>query len=120
MYFHRELCAHEGRQVLQGRLGDLRDGAVVEKEALLGLLPHALDFTQGALNGGLGAEVAVERDAETVRLIADALEHLQGLGVAVDEQGIRVAHADDLLQALRQAHDREPDRRCPAGPCRRR
>ena len=60
MYFHREFRAHEGRQVLQGRLGDLRHGAVVEEETLLGLLAHALDFTQGALDGGLGAEVAVE------------------------------------------------------------
>ena len=49
----------------------------------------------------------MERDAEAVRFVADALQDLQGLGVAVDEEGIRVAHADDLFQALRQAHDRE-------------
>ena len=87
MYFHREFRAHEGRQVLQRRLGDLRHGAVVKEQALLGLFAHALDFAQGALDRGLGAEVAVERDAETVRFIADALQDLQGLGIAVDEQG---------------------------------
>ena len=107
MYFHRQFRAHEGRQVFQGGLGDLRDGAVVEQQALLGLLAHAFDLAQGALDSCLGAEIPVESNAEAVRLVPDALQDFQGLGVPVDEQGIRIAHADDLLQALRQAHDRE-------------
>ena len=85
MYFHRELRTYKGRQVLQGGLGNLRDGTVVEEQTLLGLLANALDLAQGALDGGLGAEIAVEGDAETVRFVADPRQDLQGLGVAVDE-----------------------------------
>ena len=42
------------------------------------------------------------RDAETVRLVPDMHEHLQGRGIAVDKVRIRVARHYDLLQPLGQ------------------
>ena len=90
MDLHRQLRAHEGGKVLQGRTRDLRHGTIVEEQALLRLFTHALDFAEGALDGSLGTEVAVKGNAEAVRFVADVLEHLQGLGIPVDEQGIRI------------------------------
>ena len=79
MYPHRQLRPHQRRQILQRRLGDLRHGAIVQQQPLLGLLTHTFDLAEGALNGGLGAEIAVEGNAEAVRLVPDALLDLQGL-----------------------------------------
>jgi hypothetical protein len=55
----------------------------MQEQALLGLFSHALDFPQGALDGGLGPQIAVEGDAEAVSFVANALQDLQGLRVAV-------------------------------------
>ena len=49
----------------------------MEQQQLFGLLAYTLDLAEGALDGGLGAEVAVEDDAEAVRLVPDALQDLQ-------------------------------------------
>ena len=75
----------------------------MQQQALFRLLAHALDLVQGALDGRLGPQVAVEGDAEAVRFVADTLEHLQGLGIPVDKQRIRVPYPDYFFQPLGQA-----------------
>ena len=79
----------------------------MQQEPLLRLLADTLDLPQGGVDLGLAAEVAMEGDTETVRLVADLLQDFQRLGVAIDEKGIGIAHPDDLLQPLGQADDRQ-------------
>ena len=76
---HREVGADLRGQVLQRGGGDAGDGAVMEQQALLGLLADAFDVAQGAVDGRFGAEVAVEGDAEAVGFVADLLQDAQGL-----------------------------------------
>ena len=47
----------------------------------------------------------MEGDAKAVRLVTDALQHLQGLRIAVDKQRIRVSHPYYFFQAFGKAHD---------------
>ena len=105
---HREIGADLRGQVLQRGRGNAGDGAVVEQQALLGLLADALDIAQGAVDGRFGAEVAMEGDAEAVGFVADLLQDAEGLRVPVDEKGIGVADADHLLEALSQTDDGHP------------
>ena len=107
MYTFGEGGAHQCGQVRLGRGRDADHAAEVHQQALLRLLPHARNGAERRLDGGLAAQRAVEGDAEAVRFVADALQHLERLGIAVQEQGIRIPHPDYLFEALRQAYDRQ-------------
>ena len=107
VYAFCEGGADKRGQVRLRRGRDAGHAAEMHQQALLGLLPHAGNGAQRRLDGRLAAQRAVEGDAEAVRLVADALQHLEGLRIAVDEQGVGVAHADHFLEALRQADHRQ-------------
>ena len=48
----------------------------------------------------------MEGNAEAVGFVADALQHFQGLRIAVDEKRIGVSHANHFFQTLGKAHHR--------------
>ena len=78
----------------------------MHQKLLLRLLAHALDSAQCRLDRRLAAQGTVEGDSESVGLIPDALQNLEGLRIAVYEQGVRVPYPYHLLQAFRQTYHR--------------
>ena len=69
----------EGGQVVPGRGGDPGHGTVMQDEPFLGLFADAFDFTEHGSHLGLAPQLAMEGDAEPVRLVADLLQQLQRL-----------------------------------------
>ena len=67
----------------------------------------ARNVLQRGVHARLLAQLAVVRNAEAVRLIADALDQVQRGRLAVQQDALLPVRQEDLLQPLRQAEDRD-------------
>src|SRR5699024_3036526 len=102
----RAEAGHRG-DVLDGGLAELGDGTEVLHQFRLPLWPKALDAVERGGPHPLRSPLAVVADGEAVRLVADALHEVHGLGVARQDDRFVVTGDPDFLEPLGQPDERD-------------
>ena len=95
----------EGQQLVHRGLLDRFDPAQLLDQALAAGVAQALDPVEDAGGHALAPKLAVVGDGEAVGLVPQALQHVEGFGLAGDADGIGLAGHEDLFEALGQAGD---------------
>ncbi len=99
---------HERRQLLAARSPHPGYRPEMAEQGLDALGADSLDLLQFAADEVRAPLLAMERDAETVRLVAQVANHLQRLARAAEVVGHRIVRIEDLLDALGESHDGHP------------
>ena len=83
----------------------LRHGSEVFHQLLAAFRPQPRHLIQDGSAHPLAALLTVEIDREAVRLIADVLHELEGVGIARNDHRVRVLGQPQFLQSLSDAHE---------------
>ena len=97
---------HRG-DLLDRRLADALDRAEDLEQLALALRPDAGQVVERRADGPLGAQVAVVRDREPVRLVAEPLDEVQRRRRRRQHDGSGTAGQEQLLALLGQADQRQ-------------
>ena len=92
-------------QLLDARLADAGDRAEVAAQRLAPLRPDADDVVENGDEVALAAQLAVVGDGEAVRLVADALDEVERLAVARQDDRLALTLLEDELELLGEADD---------------
>ena len=80
----------------------------MHQKAAFGLFADSLYGSQGTFDLTLAAQGTVECDSEAVGFVTDLHQHLERVGIPVQEQRIGVVDPDDQFHPLGKSHDHEP------------
>src|SRR5256712_12897994 len=104
----RERRPHPGdlRELVQGGLTDAADAPEAAQQGALARRTDAVDVVEHAADGALRAHGLVIGDGEPMRLVADALDEVEALRRARQQDRIRPRRHEELLALLRERGDR--------------
>ena len=77
-----------GGDFINGELAKAGDATEAAKELLRGAVADAGNFSEGSADAAAGAALAVKRDGETVRLVANLLDQVQHGRVMIERDRI--------------------------------